>query len=280
MEKIPFLLKLQMSRFSIALFSLILFSFLANEANAQELDVPYVPTPGNVVEKMLEMADVGPGDYVIDLGSGDGRIVIAAAKRGAYGHGIDIDPKRIKEARENARKAEVEGKVLFVQEDIFKTDFSRANVITMYLLNSVNLQLRSSLLTRLKPGTRVVSHDFDMNDWKPDNYVREETSNIYFWLIPAQVKGQWRWKTGNETFVMTAKQNYQEIRLQIKTGKNVLTVDEAKMHGDRISFTATHPKSDEKYIFSGRVEENTITGIVQIRSGSNESTENWNALMN
>lgn len=280
MEKIPFLLKHQMSRFFAALFSLIFFSFLADEANAQELDVPYVPTPGNVVEKMLEMADVGPGDYVIDLGSGDGRIVIAAAKRGAYGHGIDIDPKRIKEARENARKAEVEGKVLFVQEDIFKTDFSRANVITMYLLNSVNLQLRSSLLTRLKPGTRVVSHDFDMNDWKPDNYVREETSNIYFWLIPAQVKGQWRWKTGNETFVMTAKQNYQEIRLQIKTGKNVLTVDEAKMHGDRISFTATHPKSDEKYIFSGRVEENTITGIVQIRSGSNESTENWNALMN
>lgn len=280
MEKIPFLLKLQMSRFSIALFSLILFSFLANEANAQELDVPYVPTPENVVEKMLEMADVGPGDYVIDLGSGDGRIVIAAAKRGAYGHGVDIDPKRIKEARENARKAEVEGKVLFVQEDIFKTDFSRANVITMYLLNSVNLQLRSSLLTRLKPGTRIVSHDFDMNDWKPDNYVREETSNIYFWLIPAQVKGQWRWKTGNETFVMTAKQNYQEIRLQIKTGKNALTVDEAKLHGDRISFTATHPKSDEKYIFSGRVEENTITGIVQIRSGSDESAENWNALMN
>ncbi len=280
MEKIPFLLKLQMNRLFITLLPLIFFSFLANEANAQELDVPYVPTPENVVEKMLEMADVGPGDYVIDLGSGDGRIVIAAAKRGAYGHGIDIDPKRIKEARENARKAEVEGKVLFVQEDIFKTDFSRANVITMYLLNSVNLQLRSSLLTRLKPGTRVVSHDFDMNDWKPDNYVREETSNIYFWLIPAQVKGQWRWKTGNETFVMTAKQNYQEIRLQIKTGKNVLTVDEAKMHGDRISFTATHPKSDEKYIFSGRVEENTITGIVQIRSGSNESTENWNALMN
>lgn len=280
MEKIPFLLKLQMNRLFITLLPLILFSFLANEANAQELDVPYVPTPENVVEKMLEMADVGPGDYVIDLGSGDGRIVIAAAKRGAYGHGIDIDPKRIKEARENARKAEVEGKVLFVQEDIFKTDFSRANVITMYLLNSVNLQLRSSLLTRLKPGTRIVSHDFDMNDWKPDNYVREETSNIYFWLIPAQVKGQWRWKTGNETFVMTAKQNYQEIRLQIKTGKNALTVDEAKLRGDRISFTATHPKSDEKYIFSGRVEENTITGIVQIRSGSNESTENWNALMN
>src|SRR5690554_6950213 len=159
----------------------LLFQF---DGRAQLLDVPYVPTSEAVVAKMLDMAEVGPGDYVIDLGSGDGRIVIAAAKRGAFGHGIDIDPVRIKEASENAKKAEVENRVLFVQDNIFSTDFSRASVVTMYLLNSVNLQLRSQLLGRLKPGTRIVSHNFDMGDWKPDNNAREETSNIYFWLIP------------------------------------------------------------------------------------------------
>src|SRR5690554_1830680 len=194
MKKTPLNVKLLLLRIksrkrtgSNLLFTLVLFLFFSSmlmQSRAQSLDVPYVPTPQNVVEKMLDMANVGPGDYVIDLGSGDGRIVIAAAKRGAFGHGVDIDPVRIKEASENAKKAEVENKVLFVQDNIFSTDFSRASVVTMYLLNSVNLQLRSQLLGRLKPGTRIVSHNFDMGDWKPDNNAREETSNIYFWLIP------------------------------------------------------------------------------------------------
>jgi ribosomal protein L11 methylase PrmA len=131
-------------------------------ADAQELDVPYVSTPHSVVEEMLDVANVGTDDYVIDLGCGDGRIVIAAAERGAYGHGIDLDPERIREARKNAKAAGVQDKVMFLQEDLFKTDFSRANVITMYLLSSVNLKLRPILLERLEPGTKIVSHNFDM----------------------------------------------------------------------------------------------------------------------
>ncbi len=140
-------------------------------ADGQELDVPYVSTPHNVVEEMLDVAHVGSDDYVIDLGCGDGRIIITAAKHGAYGHGIDLDPERIREAKENAREAGVQDKVMFLQEDLFKTDFTRANVITMYLLSSVNLKLRPILLERLEPGTKIVSHNFDMGDWKPDKKI-------------------------------------------------------------------------------------------------------------
>jgi SAM-dependent methyltransferase len=289
MKKTPLNVKLLLLRIksrkrtgSNLLFTLVPFLFFSSmhmQSRAQSLDVPYVPTPQNVVEKMLDMANVGPGDYVIDLGSGDGRIVIAAAKRGAFGHGVDIDPVRIKEASENAKKAEVENKVLFVQDNIFSTDFSRASVVTMYLLNSVNLQLRSHLLGRLKPGTRIVSHNFDMGDWKPDNNVREETSNIYFWLIPANVKGEWNWQTGEKSFTMTAQQEYQKIRLQIKSGRISLPVEEAILNGDRISFTVAVPKSDEKYLYSGRVEGNRITGVAQIRLGENSSVVEWNAVM-
>jgi SAM-dependent methyltransferase len=150
----------------------ILMFMMYSCADAQDLDVPYVSTPHSVVEEMLDVASVGSDDYVIDLGCGDGRIVIAAAERGAYGHGIDLDPERISEARKNAKAAGVQDKVMFLQEDLFKTDFSRANVITMYLLSSVNLKLRPILLERLEPGTKIVSHNFDMGDWKPDKKVR------------------------------------------------------------------------------------------------------------
>jgi len=155
--------------------------------DAQKLDVPYVSTPHVVVEKMLDVANVGPGDYVIDLGCGDGRIVIEAARRGAYGHGLDLDPRRIKEAERNAVNAGVHNRTIFLQADIFKSDFSRANVITMYLLTSVNLKLRSRLLETLEPGTKIVSHNFDMGDWKPDRHIRVGDSNQFF---PKRLVGQ------------------------------------------------------------------------------------------
>ncbi|WP_372947927.1 class I SAM-dependent methyltransferase [Mariniphaga sp.] len=264
---------------SLFLSAIFFFVFLIGELNAQLLDVPYVPTPESVVEKMLEMAQVGPGDYVIDLGSGDGRIVIAAAKRGAYGHGIDLDPRRIKEARENAKKAGVEDKVIFIEGNIFDADFSRASVVTMYLLNSVNIQLRPHLLKNLKPASRLVSHDFDMGNWKPDQFFREETSDIYFWVIPAQIQGQWAWKIDGKSFSMTASQEFQEIDLQMKDGNSILPVTNNLLKGDRISFTAANHSSGEKYIYSGRVEGKQITGIVQIH-GKNESViKDWNATL-
>jgi SAM-dependent methyltransferase len=268
-----------MNRKCYSLIILVLILVSANpESRAQLLDVPYVPTPENVVEKMLDMAQVGPGDYVIDLGSGDGRIVIAAAKRGAYGHGIDLDPRRVREARENAKKAGMEDRVIFIEGNIFDADFSRASVVTMYLLNSVNIQLRPYLLKNLKPGSRLVSHDFDMGSWKPDQFLREETSDIYFWVIPAQIQGQWTWKIDGKSFSMAASQEFQEINLQLKNGNEVLPVTSSLLKGDRISFIVSDPDSDEKHIYSGRIEGKQITGIIQIHKSNDSSIKHWNAI--
>ena len=147
-------------------------------------DVPFVPTPEKVVERMLEVAKVGPKDVVYDLGSGDGRIVIAAAKKGARGVGIDIDPERIREARDNARRDGVANRVEFVEGDLFDADIRGATVVTIYLLSGINMKLRPKLLAELNPGTRVVSHAFDMGDWKPEATAKVGTSTVYYWVVP------------------------------------------------------------------------------------------------
>jgi len=198
-----------------------LASFCAAPAWAAEPRVPYVPTPQEVVERMLETAKVGPGDYLIDLGSGDGRIVITAAKKhGARGFGVDLNPERIKQSNENARLAGVTGKVAFQQRDLFETDLSPATVITMYLLPRVNVDLRPKLL-ELAPGTRMVSRDFDMGDWKADTHVTVDvkdkyggapgTSDIFYWVVPARAAGAWQWQT-----VVAGKPQSYEIRLDQK----------------------------------------------------------------
>jgi SAM-dependent methyltransferase len=155
-------------------------------------DVPYVPTPQPVVDAMLKVANVGKNDVLYDLGSGDGRIVVTAAKNyGTRGVGIDISPERIQEANENAKKAEVTNRVEFRQQDLFKTDLSEATVITLYLLPEVNLQLRPKLL-QLKPGTRIVSHAFDMGDWKPEKTLQVDGKTIYYWVVPQTVPANLR----------------------------------------------------------------------------------------
>jgi predicted RNA methylase len=157
----------------------------------REPDVIFVATPPAVVKAMLEVAHVGPDDLVMDLGSGDGRIVIAAAKEyGARGIGIEIDSQLINEARENARKEGVADRVRFLQEDLFQTNISQATVVTLYLLPPLNLKLRPKLFNDLKPGTRVVSHAFHMGDWRPDHVVNVERRHVYFWVIPPDAKGR------------------------------------------------------------------------------------------
>jgi tRNA G37 N-methylase Trm5 len=155
----------------------------------QQPDVVFVPTPPEVVEKMLEVGKVGQGDVLYDLGSGDGRIPVTAAKRfGIRAVGIDIDPQRIKEANENARKNGVSKLVTFKQEDLFKTRFADATVVTLYLLPDLNVKLRPRLLAELKPGTRIVSHQFDMGTWKPERKVEVNGRAIYLWTIPERKK--------------------------------------------------------------------------------------------
>lgn len=153
-------------------------------AASREPDVVFVPTPHDVVDKMLEVANVGPKDVLYDLGSGDGRIPVAAAKRwGTRGVGIDIDPKRIGEANQAAEAAKVTDKVRFIEGDLFVADLSPATVVTLYLLPDLNLRLRPRLL-RLKPGTRIVSHNYHMGDWEPEKTVQVGGSTVYFWTVP------------------------------------------------------------------------------------------------
>jgi ribosomal protein L11 methylase PrmA len=152
-------------------------------------DVIFVPTPQEVVEDMLRLANVGKGDILYDLGSGDGRIAITAAKKyGIKATGIDIDPERIREATENARKAGVTDRVQFRQEDLFQANFRDATVVTLYLLPDLNVKLRSKLWNELKPGTRIVSHQFDMGKWKPEKTLESEGRTIYFWTVPEKGK--------------------------------------------------------------------------------------------
>lgn len=176
--------------FTLSSFQYARFGVSAGIANAQDLEskkiVPFVPTPQEVVDKMIELAGVKKGDVVYDLGSGDGRIVIAAAKKGARAVGFDVDGDLVKESRENIRKAGLEKLAEIKQQDILTVDLSPATVVTMYLLPDVNLKLKPNLLKQLKPGSRVVSHAFDMGDWKPDKTERVNGRTIYLWTIPAQ----------------------------------------------------------------------------------------------
>jgi ribosomal protein L11 methylase PrmA len=156
---------------------------------SQQPDVIFVPTPHEVVDDMLRLANVRKGDVLYDLGSGDGRIAIAAAKKyGIKAVGIDIDPERIREASENARKAGVTNLVEFRQEDLFKADFREATVVTLYLLPDLNVKLRPRLWEELKPGTRIVSHQFDMGTWKPEKRLESNGRVVYFWTIPEKKK--------------------------------------------------------------------------------------------
>ena len=184
-------------------------------------DVPFVTTPDNVTVAMLEAAKVNRRDYVIDLGSGDGRIVIVAAKRfGARGLGVEIVPHLVKQSRENAKRAGVEDRVQFVEQDLFQTDLARATVVTLYLLPEVNLELRPSLLA-LKPGTRIVSHDWDMGEWKPDRTVTlavpdkkiglEKSSRVHLWIVPARLEGEWCGAGAGRGTRLTLRQKFQEV---------------------------------------------------------------------
>jgi hypothetical protein len=172
-----------------ALLLILLLACVTASTAQQRPEVPYVPTDDRVVAEMLAIANVGKNDVLYDLGSGDGRIVITAAKKfGTRGIGVDIDPERVKEANANAVKAGVTDRVRFVQQDLFQTDIREATVVTLYLLPDVNLRLRPKLLSDLKPGTRVVSHNYDMGDWAPLKTVvvtlPEDTHTVYYWVVP------------------------------------------------------------------------------------------------
>jgi hypothetical protein len=213
-------------------------------------DVVWVPTPQALVDKMLEMAKVTPKDYVIDLGSGDGRTVITAAKHGSKALGIEYNPDMVELSKKNAAKEGVSDKASFMKADLFESDFSQAQVITMFLLPSINLKLRPKILD-LKPGTRIVSNSFDMEDWKPDQTERVEGCTnwctAHLWIVPAKVQGTWKTAQGE----IALKQTFQNITGTIKNG-NVVTPINGKLNGEQISFSGAGVQ------YTGHVQGNNM----------------------
>ncbi len=223
-----------------------------------ELDVPYVQTPGPVVARMLELADVQASDFVYDLGSGDGRIAIAAVRdRGAKGaFGVEIDPRLVDEARANAERAGVSGRVSFEVQDLFTTDFSRASVVTMYLLPDVNLKLRPTLLG-MPAGTRVVSHQFDMGDWAPDLHERQGRRNLYLWVVPARLHGKWTLQQGQgDDLTLEFDQRYQRFEGAASGGAARYQIRDGWIRGNEIHFQLY--KESGVHHYAGRVEGDAI----------------------
>jgi SAM-dependent methyltransferase len=228
-------------------------------------DVVWVPSPQELVDKMLDMAKVTSKDYVIDLGSGDGRTVITAAKRGARALGVEFNPDMVALSKRNAAKAGVSDKASFVEADIFRSDLSPATVITLFLLTDLNLKLRPTILT-LKPGTRIVSNTFRMGDWEPDETAElscDTYCTAYLWIVPARVEGRWKAAQGE----LTLKQEYQKVSGTLKSGNVSAPISRGSLRGDQISFSAAGAE------YRGRVNGNTIDGTV--RSAGNSTS--WKA---
>jgi precorrin-6B methylase 2 len=232
-------------------------------------DVVWVPTSQALVNKMLDMAKVTPNDYVIDLGSGDGRTVITAAKRGARALGVEYNPNMVALSKRNAAKERVSERAQFIQGDIFETDFSQATVITLFLLPDLNIKLRPKILD-MKPGTRVVSNSFTMGEWSADQTqtVTDKEGctsycTAYLWIVPAKVEGRWKLPEGE----LTIKQTFQQISGTLNQAGQLSQLTQGSLRGDQISFIAGGAK------FAGTVEGDTMKGVARTGNGAT----NWTA---
>jgi Methyltransferase domain len=281
------------ARAPLARFAVALAFCSAVPASGSDASVPYVPTPQVVVERMLEIGNVGPQDYLIDLGSGDGRIVVTAAKKhGARGFGVDLNPVRIEEANENARSAGVTSRAAFYQRDLFETDLTSATVITMYLLPRVNLELRPKLL-ELKAGTRIVSHDFSMGEWKPELHEQIEAkdkyggsggrSDIYLWIVPAKVAGTWQSQLAMRgkpvPYELTLQQEFQNVTGSARVGGRTAPIRNAKLQGDRLEFELTADLNGMPVVhrFSGKVDGDTMAGTADLSGPKLQARMDWAA---
>ncbi len=261
------------------------------QGQEKDLDTPYVPTPQAVVDRMLAVAEVSAGDTVIDLGSGDGRIMITAAQRhGARGFGVEIDPRLVQRSNEAARRLGVSDRVKFLRQDLFNTDFHEANVLTLYLLPDVNIALRPKILAELKPGTRVVSHDYDMREWRPDVQetvsapdktvgVRKE-SMVYLWIVPARVEGDWTFElsSGGKTrrTRLVLQQRFQFVSGSVELpGQGDVPFSSGRLRGNEVRLVLPPGALDRGPVeLVGRVSEDSLNGTV--RRGERE-VANWSA---
>lgn len=223
------------------------------------LDAPYVVTDHDVVNAMLEMAAVRPNERVVDLGSGDGRILITAARSlGARGLGVDIDPARIRESTANAAAAGVAHRVTFRREDLFRTPLGDADVLTLYLSNDINFRLRPRILAQMRPGTRVVSHDFNMGDWRPDQTQRIGTATVHLWIVPARIHGRWAMNVGGQRAVLLINQRYQQFGGALTVNDQSTRIEQGRVNAGAVRFIVR--ANGVRRIFEGRVEGDAIVG--------------------
>lgn len=237
------------------------------EVGQEGKDVIWVPTAQTMVNKMLDMAKVAPQDYVIDLGSGDGRTVITAAKLGARALGIEYNPDMVELSKRNAAKEGVSDRATFMNADLFESDFSHATVVTMFLLPDINMRLRPKILD-MKPGTRIVSNSFDMEDWKADETAKVTNGctsycTAYLWIVPAKVGGAWKLPQGE----LTLKQKFQTVSGTLKAGNNSTEITNGRLRGDQISFSAAGAR------YTGRVNGDAMEGTVK----SGDTNGKWSA---
>lgn len=258
-------------------------------AQQKQLDVPYVPTKYPVVDEMLRMADIQKSDIVYDLGCGDGRLVVGAAQKyGAHGVGFDIDPERIQESWENATKAGVKNLVQFFEQDLFQADFHEATAMTIYLLTSVNLRLRPKLLRELRPGTRLVSHNFGMGEWKPDQssevMVDDISHDVFLWIIPANVSGTWTWNMGKPAVKgeMNLEQHFQVPSGSATVGGAATEIKDLTLKGDQIRFVIDRPVEGKLVlmVFEGKAAGHNISGTIKFQAGGKEMIWEWKARRN
>lgn len=244
------------------------------------LDVPYEPTGYGIAKEMLNMAGVTSKDLIYDLGCGDGRIVIMAAKeRGARGVGVDLDPERIRESRENARAAGVSHLVRFFEQNLFDTDISQATVVMLYLYPEVNLRLRSKLLRELKPGTRIVSHSHTMGEWEDDSTKRVEGHDLHFFLVPANVTGTWRWdEPEGRGASLSLTQKFQRVKGSMTVGTETYPITGCSLRGGIILFRVERQVQGRKEFFSyeGQITRDSIQGKVT-PGGTGHGMNGWQA---
>jgi SAM-dependent methyltransferase len=251
----------------------------ASAVPTAEIPTPYLPSTPVAVAEMLRLADVQPSDLVVDLGSGDGRIPItAAAAFGARGYGVDIDPRLVAEANANARNTGVADRVRFEQKDVFETDIREATVVTLYLLTGLVNRLKPKLMRELKPGTRIIAHDFGFTDWAPDRSVNI-SKNYLLYIVPAAVGGPWRLHAqtadGDSTYDVDITQDHQKIRGGARSGTGFLPLFEAQLEGDRIRFVLVD--DGHAHHFEGRVRGSFMEGSVRHGIGRDTVTRAWRA---
>jgi len=264
-------------------------AFAAEEVDSKRTGGPYVPTPQVVVDEMLRIGRVGANDFVVDLGSGDGVIVLTAAtKLKARGFGVDIDPELVKRSNAEAKKRGVAERASFHVMDVFKTDISKATVLTLYLLPNMMLDLRPKILGELKPGTRVVSHDYHFGDWQPDDQFTWDVpekekingvprATVYLWLVPARVAGRWQLDVaapGNEKYELSLRQTFNNLDGAV-TGSGVKggKLTQSRLSAEEIFFAFA--AGGDRHLFKGRVAGETMEGTVQLAGG--KGTAKWSA---